>query len=153
MVTSLKFIAVLHGFSFCQKTTLTNSILSLEYLASFGTNARILLEKRLHLRRTDQPLGYQKLTWLEDYLHSSSSALVIVSTTNIWTVCVTKSMKSVSKACRYYRATTHFSPKKNCEGVILTQTKKPTRSGNKEIHDLERIRRENWCATKRAITP
>ena len=42
---------------------------------SFGTSAYFIRKARLtHLRRTDQPLDIETLTWLEDYLRSSNSA-------------------------------------------------------------------------------
>ena len=116
--------------------------------------ARILLEKH-DLLILDEPtnhLDIETLTWLEDYLRSSSSALVIVSHDQYFLDRVCNEVYEIShKACEYYKGNYSHYLEEREQRYLLKQ--KAYEKQQQEIHDLEEFIAKNLVrasTTKRA---
>ncbi len=116
--------------------------------------ARILLEKH-DLLILDEPtnhLDIETLTWLEDYLRSSSSALVIVSHDQYFLDRVCNEVYEIShKACEYYKGNYSHYLEEREQRYLLKQ--KAYEKQQQEIHDLEEFIQKNLVrasTTKRA---
>lgn len=116
--------------------------------------ARILLEKH-DLLILDEPtnhLDIETLTWLEDYLRSSSSALVIVSHDQYFLDRVCNEVYEIShKACEYYKGNYSHYLEEREQSYLLKQ--KAYEKQQQEIHDLEEFIAKNLVrasTTKRA---
>ena len=116
--------------------------------------ARILLEKH-DLLILDEPtnhLDIETLTWLEDYLRSSSSALVIVSHDQYFLDRVCNEVYEIShKACEYYKGNYSHYLEEREQRYLLKQ--KAYEKQKQEIHDLEEFIAKNLVrasTTKRA---
>ena len=116
--------------------------------------ARILLEKH-DLLILDEPtnhLDIETLTWLEDYLRSSNSALVIVSHDQYFLDRVCNEVYEIShKACEYYKGNYSHYLEEREQRYLLKQ--KAYEKQQQEIHDLEEFIAKNLVrasTTKRA---
>ena len=116
--------------------------------------ARILLEKH-DLLILDEPtnhLDIETLTWLEDYLRSSRSALVIVSHDQYFLDRVCNEVYEIShKACEYYKGNYSHYLEEREQRYLLKQ--KAYEKQQQEIHDLEEFIAKNLVrasTTKRA---
>ena len=116
--------------------------------------ARILLEKH-DLLILDEPtnhLDIETLTWLEDYLRSSISALVIVSHDQYFLDRVCNEVYEIShKACEYYKGNYSHYLEEREQRYLLKQ--KAYEKQQQEIHDLEEFIAKNLVrasTTKRA---
>ena len=116
--------------------------------------ARILLEKH-DLLILDEPtnhLDIETLTWLEDYLRSSSSAIVIVSHDQYFLDRVCNEVYEIShKVCEYYKGNYSHYLEEREQRYLLKQ--KAYEKQQQEIHDLEEFIAKNLVrasTTKRA---
>ena len=116
--------------------------------------ARILLEKH-ELLILDEPtnhLDIETLTWLEDYLRSSNSSLVIVSHDQYFLDRVCNEVYEIShKACEYYKGNYSHYLEEREQRYLLKQ--KAYEKQQQEIHDLEEFIAKNLVrasTTKRA---
>ena len=81
-------------------------------------------------------MDIETLTWLEDYLRSSSSALVIVSHDQYFLDRVCNEVYEIShKACEYYKGNYSHYLEEREQRYLLKQ--KAYEKQQQEIHDLE----------------
>ena len=102
--------------------------------------AKLMLEKN-NLLILDEPtnhLDIETLTWLEDYLRSSNSALVIVSHDQYFLDRVCNEVYEIShKACEYYKGNYSHYLEEREQRYLLKQ--KAYEKQQQEIHDFKRI--------------
>ena len=130
--------AILNGFKFDQSMWQ----MKISELSG-GQNTRLALAKMLlekpELLVLDEPtnhLDIETLTWLEDYLRSSNSALVIVSHDQYFLDRVCNEVYEIShKACEYYKGNYSHYLEEREQRYLLKQ--KAYEKQQQEIHDLE----------------